>query len=79
MTAKEELHVALDDLNDDDVERVLLMVRRLRAIAAWQGASRDDDETDDEREAIAEATADEASSTLIPWADITRKWHELDR
>ena len=79
MTAKEELHVVLEELNDDDAERVLLMVRRLRAIAAWQGAPPDDEQTEDDRQAIAEARADGAAGNFIPWTAITRKWNELDR
>jgi hypothetical protein len=79
MSVKENLRAEVEELSDQDAERVLLMVRRLRAIAAWNAAPPDDEEeTEEERQAVAEAKADVAAGRVIPWADVKRKWHELD-
>jgi len=75
MTAKDELRVALEGLSDNEAEQVLLMVRRMRAIAAWDSAAPDDEEeTEEERAAMAEARADEDAGRLVPWAEIKQRY-----
>ena len=65
MTAKDDLRAAVEELSDGEAERVLLLVRRLRAIAAWDSAPPDDEEeTEDERAAMEQARADIAAKRL---------------
>jgi DNA-binding GntR family transcriptional regulator len=79
MSVKEELLSEVRALSDQDAEQVLLMVRRLKAIAAWNAAPPDDEEeTEAERQAVAEARADIAAGKFVPWEQVKRRWHELD-
>jgi len=79
MSVRDDLHAEVDELSEQDIERVLLMVRRLRTVAAWQSAPPDDEETEEDAQAVAEARADVAAGRIVPWDDVKRKWHELDR
>ncbi len=74
MTIKEELRALVDDLSDHEAEQVLIMVRRLRALAAWEAAPADDEEeTDEERAAVAEAKAELAAGQGIAWDRVRRR------
>jgi hypothetical protein len=78
MSAKDDLRVAVEQLSEDEAEHVLLVVRRLQAIAAWDAAPVDDEEeTDEERALVAEARADVATGRTIPWSEVKRRLHEL--
>ena len=74
MTAKDDLRAAVEELSDGEAERVLLLVRRLRAIAAWDSVPPDDEEeTEEERAAMEEARADIAANRLVRWSDIKQR------
>jgi len=74
MTAKDELRAAVEELSDSEAEQVLVMVRRLRAIAAWDAAPPDDEEeTEEERQAVAKARAELAAGQGIPWEQVRRR------
>lgn len=77
VNVKEELHVAVEELTDQEASEVLTMVRRLRAVAAWDAAPPDDEEeSEEERALVAEARAEVAASHTIPWSEIKRRLHE---
>lgn len=74
MTTKDELYTAIEELSDNEAEEVLMLVRRLRAIATWDGAAPDDEEeTDEERAAMDKARADVIAGRLVPWSDIKQR------
>lgn len=56
---------------------MLILVHRLRAIAAWDSAAPDDEgESKEERALVAEARAEVEAGDTIPWGEIKRKLHE---
>jgi len=74
MSVRDDLHAEVDELNEQDAERVLLMVRRLRAVAAWQSAPPDEEESEEDARVVAEARADVAAGRIVPWEQVKRKW-----
>lgn len=79
MGVRDDLRLAIDGLTDEQAADVLAMVRRLRAVAAWDAAPPDDEEeTEEERSLLAEARAEVAAGHTIPWDQIRAKLHEHD-
>ena len=78
VSVKDELQVAVEDLSDQEAAEVLLVVRRMRAIASWDVAPADDEEeeTAEDRVLLVEARAEAAAGHTIPWSDIKRKLRE---
>jgi hypothetical protein len=70
MTIKDELHAAVEELTDREAEELLVVVRRLRAVAAWDAAPDDEQEMDDERAAVIAAKAELAAGQGIPWDEV---------
>lgn len=72
MSVKDELRAAVDELSEDEVGEMLVVVRRLRAISAWDKAPPDDEFTSEENAAVAEAKAEIAAGQGIPWDRVKR-------
>ena len=68
MSVKDDLRAAVDEISDQEAEQVLVVVRRLRALAAWDAAPVDDEDvTGEEQAAVMEAKAELAAAQGIPW------------
>ena len=73
MSVKDELRAAVDELSEHEAQEVLTVVRRLRAIAAWDSAPADDEEvTPEEQAAVAEAKAEIGAGQGVPWNRVKR-------
>ena len=68
MTVKEELHTAVEELSDDEAAEILELIRRRRALPAFlrDAPYDDEEETDEERTAVAEGTKPTALAVSSP-------------
>jgi hypothetical protein len=74
VSARDDLRVAVEDLNDEEAAEILLVVRRLKAIAAWDAAPPDDEEESAaELALVEEARLEIARGQTVPWDEVKRK------
>lgn len=79
MTAKQQLRERIEALTEPEAERTLRLLDGLRdpVAAFFDDAPIDDEpETDEEREAVAEADADIAAGRTIPLDEVLREFAE---
>ena len=77
MAIKDELRAAVETLSEEEAEQVLIVVRRLQAVAAWDAAPVDDEEESEEEKAlVAEARAEFAAGNSVPWSEVKKRLHE---
>ncbi len=74
MTAKDQLHQAVDTMSDEQAAALLDTIRRQFGERLAAVPLDDEDETDEERASMEEARSDLTAGRLVPWTELRRRY-----